>query len=120
MPKIARKYATTTEAEIRALTAQGLTFVQIAEKLNVHINSLRQAASLLGIRSGYGARGRETVPADVWIDRLAMGDTLDEIAASDDTTRQNVHQHLFRRGLPTTCRAAVKFKALQASKQTGA
>ena len=41
---------------------------------------------------------------------------LEEIAAADGMTRQNAQQHLYRRGLPTTCRAAVKFKALQAQK----
>lgn len=57
-----RKYATTSEAEIRALCAEGLTFPQIAARLNVPLIPLRNAASLLGIASG---RGHETATVEV-------------------------------------------------------
>lgn len=116
MPKIARKYATTSEAEIRGLTAQGMTFVQIAAKLNVPIGSLRTTACVLGIKSGRG-HDSASLPLHAWIDHLAAGGTLDEIATDRKLTPQAIQQHLSRRGLPSSCRAAVKFKALQASKQ---
>ena len=119
MSRAPRKYNTTTEAELRALVDEGLNWVQIAERLNLEVSMLRATACTLGIKSGYGLRGREIVPLDVWIGKLAAGGTLEEIAAAGGTTRQNVHQHLYRRGLPTTCRAAVKFKALQAQKAQG-
>ena len=119
MSRAPRKYATTSEAELRALVAEGLTFVQIAERLNLEVNMLRATACTLGIKSSYGLRSQGPLPLDTWIDKLAAGDTLEEIAASDGMTRQNVRQHLHRRGLPTTCRAAVKFKALQAQKAQG-
>ena len=115
MAKIVRKYATTTEAEIRSLTEQGLTFVKIAEKLNLNVQSLRQAASLMGIKSG--RLHSETLPLAEWVDALANGSTLQEIADPRAISRQSVYTCLARRGLPTNCRAAVKFKALQASKQ---
>lgn len=115
-----RKYATTSEAEIRALAAEGLNFVQMAEKLNVPIGALRTTASVLGIKSGR-SHGDTALPLQEWIDRLAAGDTLDELAKDHHgTSRQNIHSALARRGLPTSCRLAVKFKALQASKQAGA
>lgn len=116
----ARKYATTSEAEIRALAAEGLTFPKMAERLNVHIGALRTTASLLGIKSGRG-HGNTALPLQEWIDRLAAGATLEEIGQSfHGTSRQNIQAALSRRGLPSSCRAAVKFKALQASKQAGA
>ena len=119
MSRAPRKYNTTTEAELRALVADGLNWVQIAERLNLEVSMLRATACTLGIKSSYGLRGRGPLPLDTWIDKLAAGDTLEEIAAADGITRQNVHQHLHRRSLPTTCRAAVKFKALQAQRAQG-
>ena len=108
-----RKYATTSEAEIRALCAQGLTFVQIAEKLDLPIAALRTTASLLGIKSGRG-HGDGALPLQQWVDRLAGGATLQELATDHhNTSRQNVYAALRRHGLPTNCRAAVKFKAAQ-------
>ena len=115
-----RKYAVTSEAEIRALAAEGLNFVQMAEKLNVPVGALRITASMLGIKSGRG-HGDAALPLQEWIDQLAAGATLDEIGkAHHGTSRQNIYSALERRGLPTSCRLAVKFKALQASKQSGA
>lgn len=115
-----RKYNSTSEAEIRALAAQGLTFPKMAERLNVPLQSLRIAASLLAIKSG---RGQEaTMPVHRWVDELAAGATLDELgkAHGRGVSRQSVHNALKRRGLPTNMRAAVKFKAQQASQQAGA
>lgn len=115
-----RKYAVTSEAEIRALAAEGLTFPKMAERLNVPLVSLRIAASLLGIKSG---RGLEfNMPALRWVDELAAGATLDEIgkAHGRGVSRQAIYVALQRRGLPTNCRAAVKWKAEQASTHAGA
>jgi len=115
-----RKYATTSEAEIRALAAEGLTFPQMAAKLNVPLGALRITASMLGIKSGRG-HGDSALPLQQWIDRLAAGATLQELAdAHHGVSRQSIHAALYRRGLPTSCRLAVKFKALQDSKQAGA
>lgn len=113
-----RKYATTSEAEIRALCAEGLTFPQIAARLNVPLIPLRNAASLLGIASG--RRHETNLPLSRWVDELAAGATLDEVgkAHGKGVTRQSVYNALKRRGLPTTTRAAVKFKALQAQKES--
>ena len=113
-----RKYNSTSEAEIRALAAEGLGFPQMAAKLNVPLGALRITASLLGIKSGRG-HGDAALPLQAWIDRLAAGETLQELADSHHgTSRQNIHSALNRRGLPTNCRAAVKFKALQAQKES--
>lgn len=114
-----RKYSSTSEAEIRALAAEGLTFPQMAERLNVPLNALRITASLLAIKSG---RGQEAaMPVHRWVDELATGATLDELgkAHGRGVTRQSIHNALKRRGLPTNTRAAVKWKAAQASKQAG-
>lgn len=113
-----RKYAVTSEAEIRALAAEGLTFPQMAERLNVPIGALRTTASVLGIKSGRG-HGDAALPLQQWIEQLAAGATLEEIGkAHHGTSRQNVYNALARRGLPTSCRHAVKFKALQAQKES--
>lgn len=115
-----RKYAVTSEAEIRALAAEGLTFPQMAERLNVHLQSLRIAASLLGVKSGRSQESK--MPALRWVDALASGSTLDELGAAHGrgVTRQSIHNALKRRGLPTNKADALAFKALQASKQAGA
>lgn len=113
-----RKYSSTSEAAIRAAAAAGMNFVQMAEHLNVPVGALRTTASLLGIKSG---RGQENhMPVHRWVDELAAGATLDELgkAHGRGVSRQNVHNALKRRGLPTNMRAAIKFKA--ASKQPAA
>lgn len=97
-----RKYAYTSEAAIRREAAAGLNFPQIAEKLNVHLQSLRIAASLLGIRSG---RGQETsMPVHEWVQRIAAGETMRAIGASHGrgVGPNAIHGALKRRGLPTT------------------
>ena len=116
-----RKHPATSEAEIRALAAEGLTFPQMAEKLNVPIGALRTTASVLGIKSG--RRQESNMPALRWVDELAAGATLDELgkAHGRGVSRQAIYVALQRRGLPTNMRAAIKWKtAQQASKQAGA
>ena len=116
-----RKHPATSEAEIRALAAEGLTFPQMAEKLNVQVAALRCTASVLGIKSG--RRQESNMPALRWVDELAAGATLDELgkAHGRGVSRQAIYVALQRRGLPTNMRAAIKWKtAQQASKQAGA
>lgn len=111
-----RKYSSTSEAEIRALAADGLGFPQMAAKLNVPLGALRITASLLGIKSG---RGQEnSMPLQEWIDALADGKTLREIGAKHGrgVKPQAIHNNLARRGLPTNKCAARIFKELQAHK----
>lgn len=102
------KYATTSEAEIRALVAEGLNFVKIAERLNVGIHALRTAASLLGIPAACKAPQRAHLPG--FVTRLCLGDTLDEIGVDSGLTRQAIHGALKRAGLPTCTRAALRQK----------
>lgn len=109
-----RKYATTSEAEIRALCEQGLNFRQIAERLNVNHAGLLQTVCVLGIKSGLQKPGKH--PVDRWVDELAAGGTCKEIAEREGMKFITVHVTLKRRSLPTTCRAAVLFKAAQAQK----
>lgn len=118
-----RKYAYTSEAEIRRMVAAGLNFPQIAEKLNVHLNSLRIAASLLGIKSG---RGQETtMPATEWVQRIAAGETLRAIGAGHGrgVGPNAIHNALTRRALPTTqaaCIAWCKTNAISSTSQPAA
>lgn len=112
----ARKYATTSEAEIRALAAEGLNFVQMAERLNVSVLALRNCASVLGIKSGRGQAA--SLPLQEWIDALADGKKLSAIGATHGrgVKAQAIHNALSRRGLPTNKCAARIFKELQAHK----
>ena len=109
-----KTFSKTSEAAIRELASQGMGFAQIAAALNVSMTMLRTTACTLGIPSGNGV-GRPTVKdAQLieWIDRLAAGDMLVEIAGSDSDKAKKIYSLLSGRGLPTTTRAAVKFKAL--------
>lgn len=117
MARLPKVRGTTSEAEIRELCAQGLNFVQIAERLNLHKHSLRQCCSVLGIRSGDhrsggSGIGRQATSEQLlgWVARLERGDSAAEIARDEGCTRENVAQILRRRGLPSSVRAAVKAK----------
>lgn len=108
---------TTSEAEIRALCAEGMNFVQIAEHLNLNVQSLRNACSVLGIRSGdYRSGGpgigqkRSMERLLGWVDRLSHGDSIGDIARDEGCSRENVNAQLRRAGLPSSVRAAVKAK----------
>lgn len=107
---------TTTEAELRELCAQGLNFVQIAERLNLNVQSLRNCCSVLGIRSGDYRSGHPGVgrkdPARLlaWVGRLERGDSVGDIARDEGCSRENVNAQLRRHGLPSSVRAAVKAK----------
>lgn len=103
----ARRYSTTTLPAILALRDQGLNWLEVAAQLNVCPNALRGAVSLLGIQ---GAKTAEvaTYPVEQWVRRLARGDTAHDIAQSHGLSRMVVYGVLRHRGLPTTCRAAIK------------
>lgn len=105
------RYSTTSEAEIRALVAEGLNFVQIAEKLNLNIIALRQVGCVLGITSAYRRDAkRRHFDLDAWVQRLERGASLQEIANDEGITREYVNQTLRKAGRPTCMRAAVKAK----------
>ena len=103
---------TTSEAELRALCAEGLNFVQIAERLNLNIQTLRTTCSVLGIRSGDYRSGRNGSLKDLrsWVARLERGDSTADIARDEGCTRENVNATLRRHGLPSSIRTAVKAK----------
>jgi hypothetical protein len=100
-----RKYATTSEAEIRALVAEGLKFPEIAKRLNVQLGVLRTAASLLGIKSPCNYGG----VAKVDFEQFVSGKTIAEIAAARGVSRQSVHLGLARAKLPSNSAALVKY-----------
>lgn len=112
-----RKYATTSEAEIRALVEQGLNFPRIAERLNVNLISLRNTCSVLGIRSA-DKRGRPDAGRTVrsleelqaWVRRLEAGETTSQIAKTEGCTRNNIGILLKKANLPTGVVAAVRAK----------
>lgn len=61
-----RIYKTTTEAELRAALAQGLTIREAAELLGTSPRMTYHACSVLGLRSGHkggGVRQQLRVPA---------------------------------------------------------
>lgn len=107
---------TTTEAEIRRLVGEGLNFVEIAKRLDVNVGSLRQAASILGIRSAYRLGGGLAVAREYLAD-IARGDTLTEIAARNGITYAAVHHRLKAAGLPTCTRAYLKATVAQSVEQ---
>lgn len=105
-----QKPNTTTEAELRELAAQGLTWIQIGQRLGICVHKLRMTASALGIRSGY----YNCLPAidqsrlDDYVAKLRRGMTASEIAEGYGISKQAVAQELRKRGLPTTTRAAIR------------
>ena len=105
----AREYKTTTEADIRALVDQGLTIVAVAQRLGVNLPSLRAAITVLGIKSKRATKA-DSPRLLGWVDRLLVGDSLQDIAASEGITRQYAHQLLRKHKLPSCTRAAVKAK----------
>ena len=105
--------STTSEAELRALCAEGLNFVQIAERLNLNLQALRTTCCVLGIRSGDYRGGGHKYSMDVllgWVERLSRGDSIGDIARDEGCSRENVNALLRRSGLPSSIRAAVKAK----------
>lgn len=113
----ARRYGTTTLPEIMALVAQGLNWLEIAARLNVRPDGLRALASVLGIQ---GAKNAEvaTYPVREWVKRLARGDTAQDIALSHGIPCKRVYGVLRNRGLPTTCRSAIKARGTVSARRS--
>lgn len=104
-----RKYATTTEAQIRALVEQGLTNDQIAKKLNVSPNALSTVRGMLGIlavkkREAFGVK-------PWWVPALAAGATVDTICKAEGVSYPTVYGALKRAGLPNTRKGAAEYMA---------
>lgn len=104
-----RKYATTTEATIRTLVAQGLTNGQIAEKLNLSPTALYTARSVLGIVSPAKREAFGVKPW--WLPAMAAGATVDTICKAEGVSYTTVYGALKRAGLPTTRKDAAEYMA---------
>ena len=107
---IVRTKGTISEAELRALTAAGKTFPEIAQAHNLSLSSLRQAASVLGIKSGRPNNRTDSARVMEFVGLLERGLTLQEVADTVKISRQAVFQALASRGLPTSTRAALRAK----------
>ena len=110
-----------SEAQLREFASQGKNWVQVANETGANIQMIRQAASLLGIKSTYVCGSRKNSSPEMLaaarsiVERLADGATLEEIATSEGITRQAIYLRLKRRAMPTTCRAAVRWLKAQRS-----
>ena len=101
-----------SEAQIRAMVADGKTFPQIAAETGVPVGNLRAACSILGIASPYKGGGRiATVNTIEALDHLRRGDSIDDYASSIGVSRHAVYQALKRAGLPASARAVLKHLA---------
>lgn len=104
-----RTYKTTTEAELRSLASQGLNWKQVAERLGLSLPRLRATVNVLGLLAGAHGRPRHSEETLLeWVGELARGATLEEVGTARGISRQAIHFGLKSRGLPTTCRGAVK------------
>lgn len=113
----ARRYGTTTLPQILALRDQGLNWLEVAAQLNVRPDGLRALASVLGIQ-GATTAAVAAYPVREWVKRLASGDTAQDIARSHGITRQRVYGVLRNRGLPTTCRSAIKARGTLSARRS--
>lgn len=113
----ARRYGTTTLPQILALRDQGLNWLDIATQLNVRPDGLRALVGVLGIQ---GAKNAEvgTYPVEQWVRRLASGDTAQDIARTHGIPPKRVYGVLRNRGLPTTCRAAIKARGTASARRS--
>jgi hypothetical protein len=105
----------TTETELRALAAEGLSFRQMSERLDIPATTIQVACSCLGIRSIYRPptrRGMVHVNSNEYVADLLNGLTLDEIAKKHGkASGHSVRAALNKRGLPAT---REKLQAMQA------
>ena len=113
---------TTTEAELRAYAEQGLNWVQVAEKTGIKAGLIRVAASVLGIRSAYnsgnyGLGSERQAKLSTYVDRMAVGETIGQIAKSEGVSRQAINHALKKHGLPTCVLEAVRHKHAQAGQK---
>lgn len=104
-----RKYATTTEAAIRALVEQGLTNNQIAEKLNVAPGALSTVRGMLGI---VAVKKRDVFAVKAWwLPAMAAGATVDTISKAEGVSYITAYNALKKAGLPTTRKGAAEYMA---------
>lgn len=104
-----RKYATTTEAAIRALAEQGLTNNQIAEKLNVAPGALSIVRGMLGIAA---VKKRDVFAVKAWwLPAMAAGATVETISKAEGVSYPTVYGALRKAGLPTTRKDAAEYMA---------
>lgn len=96
----------TTEAELRRLVGEGLSFQDISERTGIRVDYIRCAAMVLGIRSRKRAK-RDSADLEGYVDSLKAGKTVQQIADECGEKRGTVYRRLERAGLPTSIRAAV-------------
>ena len=99
----------TSEAELRALAAEGLNWGQVSERLGIQIHKIKIAAQVLGINSGRGYH-RLAIEHDQVRARLERGESLKGIAESEGICRSTLQIALKKAGFPTTVAAAIKAK----------
>lgn len=86
---------TTSEAELRALAAQGLSFPEMAKLLNLNVDNLRTTASMLGISSGRPHKASH--PVEQWVARIEAGESAASIAREIGKSTRCVSVTLVRR-----------------------
>ena len=105
-----RKYATTSEAAIRACADQGMTTPETAKALGISVPSLRCVAGVLGISfSGYRRAHNEWTQEalDAIVSRMQRGESLAE-QFEDKNKAAAASKALRDRGMPASVTAAVK------------
>jgi len=103
----------TSEAELRELTSQGLNWVQISEKLGIPAHRLRMVGSCLGISTGRAFNRTPGLDFAELVSLLEAGETFTKVAAKCGVERSCLRAAFKRKGLPTTCRAAIRAKSAQ-------
>lgn len=95
----------TTEAELRRLVDEGLSFLDIGERIGIRADYLRTTAMVLGIRNPKRAKCGD-VDLHCRVDSLKAGKTVQEVADERGIKRSTLYGRLERAGLPTSFRAA--------------
>lgn len=101
----------TTEAELRGLTDQGLSFKEIGELLGIPRSMIAVSCSVLEIRSGARAengRQKKEYPIDQYLSMLASGMSVAEMAVELGLPKATLYARLKHRGLPTSSREYLK------------
>lgn len=104
-----------SEAQLRELVGQGLSFVQIAEKVGIDVHRLRNAACLLGVKSGHPTGKRSSGSAAKYVSHVSRGETLAEIGKRYGISASAIRKALQSAGLPTCALDYLKQKHAAAS-----
>jgi len=112
-----RKSTPTSEAQLRAFIASGMSRKDIADRLNLDQGRLSTTLCVLGITTPPRA---STVNAHDAVALLLRGLTLNQIAAAFKTHPQKVRYALLAAKLPTNLRAAVLWSEKQKAKTVAA